>query len=224
MPARLSYSTNANHFDRSLDVALSEDVSQNRIMAQYQLPFTFHFTADSPGQCARPSLAGVKRTARQMEELDELPEVDQRNVRSRLDEPSQGDTDGERDDHPMRAINPRGSTQGSQHHHNSPSSPSSPPSPSVPPPQPLQAEGPKLASSDAIYRSPPSRAAILPRTDGESTPTLTEVNPEQGSITGGTMIWLKGADFPALFPLFARFGTAVVPTVRSLVDCLMGPN
>ena len=44
-------------------------------------------------------------------------------------------------------------------------------------------------------------------------PTLTDVNPEQGSITGGARIWLQGIDFPALFPLFARFGTAVVPTV-----------
>jgi hypothetical protein len=53
-----------------------------------------------------------------------------------------------------------------------------------------------------------------PRIDGESTPTLTEVDPEAGSITGGARIWLKGIDFPAVFPLFARFGTAVVPTVR----------
>jgi len=54
-------------------------------------------------------------------------------------------------------------------------------------------------------------------TEGESAPTLTEVNPESGSITGGATIWLKGMDFPALFPLFARFGTAVVPTVSSLI-------
>ena len=45
-------------------------------------------------------------------------------------------------------------------------------------------------------------------------PTLTEVNPDSGSITGGVRIWLRGMDFPALLPLFARFGAAVVPTVR----------
>ena len=60
---------------------------------------------------------------------------------------------------------------------------------------------------------PPTRAIALPRTDGEPIPTLTEVNPESGSVTGGARIWLKGMDFPAVFPLFVRFGTAVVPTV-----------
>ena len=57
------------------------------------------------------------------------------------------------------------------------------------------------------------------RTDGERAPTLTEVNPDSGSTTGGARIWLKGVDFPALFPLFARFGNAVVPTV-SIRSCL----
>ena len=50
---------------------------------------------------------------------------------------------------------------------------------------------------------------------GGPVPTLTEVNPELGPITGGERIWIKGMDFPALFPLFARFGTCVVPTVSS---------
>ena len=49
--------------------------------------------------------------------------------------------------------------------------------------------------------------------DGELNPTLTEVNPDSGSITSGVRIWLKGMDFPALLPLFARFGAAVVATV-----------
>jgi hypothetical protein len=52
-----------------------------------------------------------------------------------------------------------------------------------------------------------------PKVDDEHTPTLTEVNPDSGSITGGVRIWLKGMNFPALLPLFARFGAAVVPTV-----------
>ena len=53
----------------------------------------------------------------------------------------------------------------------------------------------------------------LPRIDAEPIPTLTDMNPEQGYITGGARIWLKGMDFPAHFPLFAGFGTAIVPTV-----------
>ena len=61
--------------------------------------------------------------------------------------------------------------------------------------------------------NPPNPVIAPPVTDGERGPTLTEVNPEHGSIIGGAKIWLKGIDFPALFPLFARFGTAVVPTV-----------
>ena len=60
-----------------------------------------------------------------------------------------------------------------------------------------------------FFRPPP-----LPNKNGERTPTLTEVNPDSASITGGVRIWLKGMDFPALFPLFARFGAAIVPTVR----------
>ena len=56
--------------------------------------------------------------------------------------------------------------------------------------------------------------AIFPsKLDGERLPTLTEVNPNSGSITGGVEIWLKGMDFPALLPLFARFGAAIAPTV-----------
>jgi hypothetical protein len=66
---------------------------------------------------------------------------------------------------------------------------------------------------------PPNEAIAPPRTDGESTATLTEVNPGSGPITGGVKIWLKGMDFPTVFPLFARFGTAVVPTVSALI-CL----
>ena len=54
-----------------------------------------------------------------------------------------------------------------------------------------------------------------PRQVYERPPTLTEVNPDSGSTTGGVRIWLRGMDFPALLPLFARFGAAVVPTVRT---------
>jgi len=64
---------------------------------------------------------------------------------------------------------------------------------------------------------PPTQTIAPPVTEGESTPTLMEVNPESGSITGGATLWLQGMDFPTLFPLFARFGSAVVPTVSSLI-------
>ena len=64
-----------------------------------------------------------------------------------------------------------------------------------------------------------SLAISPPKLDGERPPTLTEVNPDSGSITGGVRIWLKGMDFPALLPLFARFGAAVVPTV-GVYPCL----
>jgi hypothetical protein len=60
---------------------------------------------------------------------------------------------------------------------------------------------------------PPHQVIVLPRTDGERDPILTQVNPESGSITGGAVIWLAGIDFPALFPLFARFGTSVMRAV-----------
>jgi hypothetical protein len=107
-------------------------------MVQYQLPFTFQFVADFPVQCAKPSLAAVKRTRRQMEEeLDERPpDMDQRNVRPRFDEPSQRDTDGDRVNHPISAVNPWCTTQGGQRRVNSSSSLASP---SIPLHQPLQA-------------------------------------------------------------------------------------
>ena len=69
--------------------------------------------------------------------------------------------------------------------------------------------------SDLLIVGQPPLQAL--RTDGEPTPTLTEVNPESGPTAGGARIWLKGIDFPRIFPLFARFGTAVVPTVSRMV-------
>lgn len=106
-------------------MALSEDVSHDRIVAQYRLPFTFGFVADFPLQCVRPPIKGVKRTRGQMdEELDEIPlEVDQRNVRRRFGESLQEDTNGERANHPTPAVIPLGTTQGGEHRDNSSSSP-----------------------------------------------------------------------------------------------------
>jgi hypothetical protein len=91
--------------------------------------------------------------------------------------------------------------------------------PPVPLPQPAQSP---------VRSSVQGRAISPPKADGEHTPTLTEVNPDSGSITGGVRIWLKGVDFPALLPLFARFGAAIVPTVctyfhlsMSISSCLL---
>ena len=71
-----------------------------------------------------------------------------------------------------------------------------------------------ISSSSVPLPQPAQLQATSPLEMGEERPpTLTEVNPDFGPITGGVRIWLKGMDFPALSPLFARFGTAVVPTV-----------
>ena len=122
--------------------------------------------------------------------------MDQRNVRPRFDE-------GGAVDEPMpAAFNPRNIPQAGPYREGDSSSASPP---AVSPPR------------NAVPWKAPNPVIPPPVTDGEGAPTLTEVNPEHGSITGGARIWLKGIDFPALFPLFARFGTAVVPTV-SLTD------
>ena len=78
-------------------------------------------------------------------------------------------------------------------------------------------------SSPRGHEDGPSSSLVIstPKIDGERPPTLTEVNPDSASITGGVRIWLKGMDFPALLPLFARFGGAIVPTV-SVCLCLSG--
>ena len=108
-------------------MVLFEDVSHDRIVAQCRLPFIFQFVADFPLQCARPPLAGTKRTRHQIyEELDEIPPgVYHRNVRRRFNETLQRDMGGERANHLMPAVNPWGTTQGGGYHNNSPSSPSS---------------------------------------------------------------------------------------------------
>jgi hypothetical protein len=79
------------------------------------------------------------------------------------------------------------------------------------PSQPSWISGPN--SEPLTAQQPPMQA---PKTDGEPSATLTEVNPESGPITGGARIWLKGINFPSIFPLFARFGTSVVPTVSRM--------
>jgi len=183
-------------------------VGQNLIVAQHQLPFSFNVVAKYCQARARPPPAGGKRSRRQAEQLEGIPlTLDQRNVRPRFEGHSQEVPGNERADDDMPVINLRDPPLGGQHREGSPygSLPMI-----LPPHLPLNAS-PNFDSLDTPHQ------AIIPQgTDVEPTPTLIDVNPECGSITGGARIWLKGKDFPALFPLFARFGTAVVSTVSTM--------
>ena len=194
-------------------------MDQNPILAQYRLPFSFNVVTRIP-KVLGPSLAGGKRTRGEVEQSEGAPSnVGRRNVRPRTgDAPHGGSRGDERIDHPMPPLNPRSAPQD---HDDSSSNPSPP---AVHLPQPPQNVGP---NPDPLSGwGPPNQGIVPPTTSGEPpAPTLTEVNPEAGPITGGARIWLKGIDFPApaLFPLFARFGSAVVQTV-SFVDLLCDFN
>ena len=167
-------------------------------MAQYRLPFSFNVVSKVPAKRKRalveqdggpltPERPAVRRR------------VDDANITAQINPPI-----NEQTHHPASDTDyPDGPEVGGGSTSSSP--------PLVPPFIPSRSAGSSSAPLNATR--PPDQAVAPPRTDGEPTPTLTEVNPEQGSITGGARIWLKGIDFPALFPLFARFGTAVVPTV-----------
>ena len=188
-------------------------------MAQHRLPFPFNVVAKLPTVNPRPAAnpkptGGRKRNIGQVEPPEgTLPNVESRRVRTRFDPPLQsGPLGNEPIDHPMPATHPRNAPQDPE------SSSSSSPPPTMPHPQPPRNAG--LASDPSTVSKPPDQAVPPPpppRIDGEPAPTLTEVNPESGSITGGARIWLKGMEFPAVFTLFARFGTAVVPTVSHMV-------
>jgi len=142
-----------------------------------------------------------------MEQSEDVPpRLDQRNVRPRLEGPSQGAPGNERTDEAVSVINPRNSSRGDQHCEDS----SSGSLPVVLSPHLPQDAGPNVGSLDI-----PHQAIVPPRADEEPTPTLIDVNPESGSITGGARVWLQGKDFPAI-RLYARFGTAVVPTVSTM--------
>ena len=194
----------------SLEVVLSEDVGYKYIVAQYQLPFTFNVVAE-PLQHTRAPLAEGSRTRGQMEQLEEMSQLEyQRHVSPRFGARSQRDTGDARIDRPTLDIN---TFQGDQHRDGNSSSLS-------PSAAPLTQLSNNASSNSSALNAlcPLYQAIALPRTYVEPTPTLTEVNPESGPVTGGERIWLKGTDFPT-FPLFARFGTAVVPTV-SFMDCV----
>ena len=181
---------------------LSKDADQNLIVARHQLPFSFNVVSKNcQAQARPPPTSGAKRSRLQMEQSDEGPSTcDQRNARLRFEGPSQRALGNERIDNVMPAINLRDPPLPGQHRDAGPSS-----SPSVTPPAQLSPNaGPNHDSLNTPHRA---------MTDQQPTPTLTDVNPDSGSIVGGARIWLQGTNFRAHFPLFARFGTAVVSTV-----------
>ena len=181
-------------------------------MAQCRLPFSFNVLAKLPLESRQRFLAtqGKRRRAHQEEGALPGPEpslvppsVDDVNVLAQSNPPSSGQVD-----HPALVVDQRDSLQGVQSSDDSLlGSPSL-----VLRPQPSWNAGPSSNPLPA-QQSPMQELGM----DGELIPTLTEVNPERGSITGGARIWLKGMDFPNLFPLFVRFGTTVVPTVSNMV-------
>ena len=180
-------------------------MDRSRIVASYQLPFSFNVLSKLPQGQTNPRRAGMKRNRRHMEDSEGIPlEVTQRSVRPRLDDSSQSDP----------STNVHVDNSG----HLRDCSPSS-----VPPLTPLSLLASDIPPSSESLKAidAPDQASSPPGTNGEPAPVLTEVNPESGPITGGTRVWLKGMDFPTTSPLFARFGSAVVPTVRPYY-CLRG--
>ena len=176
-------------------------------MAQCRLPFSFNVVPKLPRTGTRR-----KRKRLELEQTEGAalaPEP--RSVRPRL-----GDANvlvhshppiSEEIDHPAPAMNHQNSLRAARSHEDGSFNSPSLALPTQPPPN-------ANTNSEAIGP---------PRPDGDPTPTLTEVNPETGSITGGARIWLKGINFSSRFPIFARFGTTVVPTV-SLNHLPLGRN
>ena len=189
----------------SLDLVLSEDEDQNHIVAQCRLPFKFNVLSKLPKSATRR-----KRKRVEFEEAEgAAPEP--RSVRPRLDDTNvpvqRNPPSSEEIHHPAPATNYQDFPHGVQSREHG----SFNPLPLVIPTRPRR-------SADAN-----PEAIAPPTTDSEATPTLTELNPDAGSIRGGARIWLKGINFPSRFPLFARFGTTVVPTVR-LNHLTLEPN
>ena len=172
----------------SLDLILSEDEDQNHIVAQCRLPFAFRVLSKLPKSATRR-----KRKRVEFEQVEgAAPEP--RSVRPR---PDGANVPVQRNLPSIEGIHHQSFPQGVQSREHG----SFNPLPLVIPTRPRR-------SADAN-----SEAIAPPITESERTPTLTELNPDAGSIRGGARIWLKGINFPSRFPLFARFGTTVVPTV-----------
>ena len=194
---------------RRLDITLSEDEDQNHIVAQCRLPFSFNFLSKLPPGLRLSTIHETRKRRRPEQEVGDPPAPEQRVVRPRLDGedalPPRNSPGNEQIHHPAQDIGNKRAHRGHKD-----SSCSSLPLP--PPPQPAES---------ADFDSAQLQTISPPKIDGVRPPTLTEVNPDSGSIAGGVRIWLKGMDFPALLPLFARFGATVVPTV-SVCFCLSG--
>jgi len=174
-------------------------------VAQCQLPFSFKVVPKLP-------TTQGKRKRAQVEQRD-LPAPDPPAVRRRIDGSNVliSRTGNEQIHHLAPDIDHQDASEDVQSCEDiTPSSPLL-----TPPLDPRWSAGSTFARLDAI--KPPNQAIAPPRTDGECAPTLTEVNPKTGSLTGGVPIWLQGTNFLSHLPLFARFGTAVVPTVSSLL-------
>ena len=169
-------------------------------MAECRLPFSFNVVPKLP-------VARRKRKRPQIEQEGDLPTPGPRVTRI-------GDVNiTAQNQHPALDIDHQDAAESCEESKSS--------LPPVPPlTLPLEASwSADSSSAPQEVIKPPSQAIAPPRTDGECAPTLTQVNPESGSTTGGAVIWLAGNDFPAHFPLYARFGTTVVRTVSSLVTC-----
>ena len=181
---------------------LYKDADRNHVVARHQLPFPFNVVSKyCQAQARPPPTAGVKRSRLQMEQSEEGPSTwDRRNARLRFGGPSQRTPGNEQIDDVIPAINLREPPLRDQHRDAGPSSPLSVTRPTQLSPN----AGPNHDSLSTPHQA---------MRDQQTTPTLTDVNPDSGSIVGGTRIWLQGTDFQALFPMFARFGTAVVLTV-----------
>ena len=185
-------------------------MGRGRIVAQYRLPFSFNVLAKLPQGQTKPPRVGGKRSRSQVEQPEGTPlRVNQRSVRPRFVDSLQRDPPMDEHVDNTSPVNRLWDSPKSSQHHDC--SPSSAPSLMSPPLLPWGVS-PSFESHDIIHR--PDQAISPPKIDGELVPVLMEVNPESGSIAGGARVWLKGMDFPTTFPLFARFGSAVVPTVR----------
>jgi len=176
-------------------------------VAKYQLPFSFNVVPRLPTTQGKRKRAQV--------EQEDLPAPDPPAVRRRMDDTNVlvGRMGNEQIHYPALDIDHQDASEDVQPCEDiTPSSP-----PLAPPPDSRWSVGSSSGRLDAI--KPPNQAIAPPRADGECAPTLTEVTPESGSITGGAKIVLQGTNFLEHPPLFARFGTAVVPTVSSLITC-----
>jgi hypothetical protein len=180
-------------------------------VARCQLPFSFNVMPKPQG----PRFP-AKHETRKRAQLEQTggappapgprfvrPKVDGANVVAQRNPPA---NINEHINHPAPAIDHHDASIGPQPNKGSPSI-----SPSL-----LLSLGPPRNAGPSRSAAPTEvfDQAITPQiTDEQRFPTLREVNPESRPITGGARVWLKGVGFPAHFPLYARFGTAVVLTV-----------